>query len=167
MARAALNAQPETHLRNAQEELREEHVEIALYSRIETFAQEVGDRDTATLVKTIRRDEERMAKYLGVYTIVKPAADTGWASARTLSFAGVCVALLAAFLVRERLQARLADRDRARLPGDRRRRRRVASARGRRPCRRGRARRARTRADCGVLRKRMRAAPPGRMYRRP
>ena len=63
-ARAALTAQPETHLRNAQEELREEHVEIALYSRIETFAQEVGDRDTATLVKTIRRDEERMAKYL-------------------------------------------------------------------------------------------------------
>jgi ferritin-like metal-binding protein YciE len=63
-ARAALTAQPETHLRNAQEELREEHVEIALYSRIETFAQEVGDRDTVTLVKTIRRDEERMAKYL-------------------------------------------------------------------------------------------------------
>ena len=41
------------------------------------------------------------ALMLGVYTIVKPAADTGWASARTLSFAGVCVALLAAFLVRE------------------------------------------------------------------
>src|SRR5581483_2373646 len=49
---------------NAQEELREEHVEIALYSRIETFANEVGDKETAQLVKRIRRDEERMAKFL-------------------------------------------------------------------------------------------------------
>jgi ferritin-like metal-binding protein YciE len=63
--RAAVTEQAETHLRNAQEELREEHVEIALYSRIETFATEVGDRDTAKLAAGIRRDEERMAKYLG------------------------------------------------------------------------------------------------------
>ena len=63
-ARAAVTAQAETHLRNAQEELREEHVEIALYSRLEAFANEVGDRDTAQLAKTIRRDEERMAKFL-------------------------------------------------------------------------------------------------------
>src|SRR5579859_1033554 len=63
-ARAAVTQQPETHLRNAQEELREEHVEIAIYSRIETFATEVGDRETAQLVRSIRRDEERMAKYL-------------------------------------------------------------------------------------------------------
>jgi len=63
-ARAAITSQPETHLRNAQEELREEHVEIAIYSRIVTFAQEVGDRETATLAKGIRRDEERMAKFL-------------------------------------------------------------------------------------------------------
>jgi ferritin-like metal-binding protein YciE len=62
--RAAITEQAETHLRNAQEELREEHVEIALYSRIETFATEVGDRDTARLAAGIRRDEERMAKYL-------------------------------------------------------------------------------------------------------
>ena len=40
--RAALTDQAETHLRNAQEELREENVEIALYRRIETFAIEVG-----------------------------------------------------------------------------------------------------------------------------
>ena len=53
-----------THLRNAQEELREEHVEIAIYSRIVTFAEEVRDRDTARLAKAIRRDEERMAKFL-------------------------------------------------------------------------------------------------------
>jgi ferritin-like metal-binding protein YciE len=63
-ARAAVTSQAETHLRNAQEELREEHVEIALYNRIETFATAVGDKDTAQLARTIRRDEERMAKFL-------------------------------------------------------------------------------------------------------
>lgn len=63
-ARALLTAQAETHLRNAEDELREEHVEIALYTRIEAFATEVGDRDTAQLARAIRRDEERMAKYL-------------------------------------------------------------------------------------------------------
>jgi ferritin-like metal-binding protein YciE len=63
-ARAAITNQAETHLRNAQEELREEHVEIALYSRIEAFASEVGDRETALLARAIKRDEERMAKYL-------------------------------------------------------------------------------------------------------
>jgi ferritin-like metal-binding protein YciE len=63
-ARAAISPQAETHLRNAEEELREEHVEIALYTRIETLAVEVGDRDTAQLAKSIRRDEERMAKFL-------------------------------------------------------------------------------------------------------
>jgi ferritin-like metal-binding protein YciE len=62
--RALVTSQPETHLRNAQEELREEHVEIAIYMRIETFATEVGDRDSARLAKGIRADEERMAKYL-------------------------------------------------------------------------------------------------------
>jgi ferritin-like metal-binding protein YciE len=64
VARAMVTHQPETHLRNAQEELREEHVEIALYARIETFATEVGDKETAQLAKRIGREEERMAKYL-------------------------------------------------------------------------------------------------------
>src|ERR1700757_2215854 len=63
-ARAVVSEQAETHLRNAQEELREEQVEIALYTRLETFATEVGDKDTAQLVKRIRREEERMAKFL-------------------------------------------------------------------------------------------------------
>ena len=63
-ARAAITEKAETHLRNAQEELREEHVEIALYNRLETFADEVGDRETAQLARSIRRDEERMAKFL-------------------------------------------------------------------------------------------------------
>ena len=63
-ARALITQQAETHLRNAQEELREEHVEIALYTRIETLATEVGDKETAQLARSIRRDEERMAKFL-------------------------------------------------------------------------------------------------------
>jgi EmrB/QacA subfamily drug resistance transporter len=41
------------------------------------------------------------ALMLGVYTIVKPAADFGWGSGRTLAFGAVSLALLAAFIVRE------------------------------------------------------------------
>jgi ferritin-like metal-binding protein YciE len=63
-ARALVTEQSAMHVRNAQEELREEHVEIAIYTRIETFAIAVGDRETAQLAKRIRREEERMAKYL-------------------------------------------------------------------------------------------------------
>src|SRR5437588_11817358 len=63
-ARALVTDQSETHLRNAQEELREEHVEIAIYSRIEALATEVGDRESAQLARAVRRDEERMAKFL-------------------------------------------------------------------------------------------------------
>jgi ferritin-like metal-binding protein YciE len=64
VARALVTEQAETHVRNAQEELREEHVEIAIYLRVETLATEVGDRDTAVLARRLRREEERMAKYL-------------------------------------------------------------------------------------------------------
>jgi ferritin-like metal-binding protein YciE len=66
VARALLTEQAETHLRQAQEELREEHVEIALYSRIEAFAEQVGDGDSVQLARRIRREEERMAKFLSV-----------------------------------------------------------------------------------------------------
>jgi EmrB/QacA subfamily drug resistance transporter len=38
---------------------------------------------------------------LGVYTIVKPAADYGWGSARTLGLGALSLALLAAFVARE------------------------------------------------------------------
>jgi EmrB/QacA subfamily drug resistance transporter len=38
---------------------------------------------------------------LGVYTIVKPAADYGWGSGRTLALGAGALALLAAFVVRE------------------------------------------------------------------
>jgi ferritin-like metal-binding protein YciE len=64
VVRALVTEQSETHLRNAQEELREEQVEIAIYLRIETLASAVGDRDTEVLARRIRREEERMAKYL-------------------------------------------------------------------------------------------------------
>jgi ferritin-like metal-binding protein YciE len=64
VARAMVTEQSETHVRNAQEELREEQVEIALYLRIETLASQVGDRDSEVLARRIRREEERMAKYL-------------------------------------------------------------------------------------------------------
>jgi ferritin-like metal-binding protein YciE len=64
VARALVTEQAETHVRNAQEELREEQVEIAIYTRIEAFADAVGDKETAQLAKRIRREEERMAKFL-------------------------------------------------------------------------------------------------------
>ncbi|MCU1657131.1 MAG: drug resistance transporter, EmrB/QacA subfamily [Pseudonocardiales bacterium] len=38
---------------------------------------------------------------LGVYTIVKPAADYGWSSARTLTFGAASLVLLVGFVVRE------------------------------------------------------------------
>ncbi len=41
------------------------------------------------------------ALMLGVYTIVKPAADYGWGAGRTLALAAATLVLLAAFLVRE------------------------------------------------------------------
>ena len=48
MARALVSAQADTHLRNAQDELREEHTEIAIYTRIEVLASRGrGSRDGA------------------------------------------------------------------------------------------------------------------------
>jgi EmrB/QacA subfamily drug resistance transporter len=41
------------------------------------------------------------ALMLGVYTIVKPAADYGWGAGQTLALGGVSLALLAAFIARE------------------------------------------------------------------
>jgi EmrB/QacA subfamily drug resistance transporter len=41
------------------------------------------------------------ALMLGVYTIVKPAADYGWGAGRTLALGAAAVALLVAFVVRE------------------------------------------------------------------
>jgi ferritin-like metal-binding protein YciE len=51
-------------LKNARTEYSEEHHEIAGYASIEALAETVGDRETAKLARSIRRDEERMASYL-------------------------------------------------------------------------------------------------------
>jgi ferritin-like metal-binding protein YciE len=63
-ARASGAGAEEAQVRVAQAQLREEHFEIALYTAIEAFAEEVGDADTAKLAKAILRDEQRTAKFL-------------------------------------------------------------------------------------------------------
>ena len=51
-------------LKNAKTEYQDEAEEIATYTAILTFAEAVGDRDTAKLAKAIIREEERMASFL-------------------------------------------------------------------------------------------------------
>jgi ferritin-like metal-binding protein YciE len=57
-------SEQEKELRNAKTEFSSEAEEIALYTAIQTMAEAVGDKDTAQLAKSIKRDEERMASYL-------------------------------------------------------------------------------------------------------
>ena len=57
-------SEPEKMLKNAKTEYWNEFEEIATYTAIETLADEVGDRETARLARSIRRDEERMARFL-------------------------------------------------------------------------------------------------------
>jgi ferritin-like metal-binding protein YciE len=54
----------EKMLKNAKTEYSEEHEEIATYTALETLAEAVGDKETAKLARGIRREEERMAKFL-------------------------------------------------------------------------------------------------------
>jgi ferritin-like metal-binding protein YciE len=54
----------EKMLKNAKTEYSEEFQEIATYTAIETLAETVGDKETAKLARGIRREEERMAKFL-------------------------------------------------------------------------------------------------------
>ncbi|MEA2363938.1 MAG: hypothetical protein QOD71_3083 [Thermoleophilaceae bacterium] len=54
----------EKMLKNAKTEYSNEFEEIAQYTAIETLADTVGDKDTAKLARGIRREEERMAKFL-------------------------------------------------------------------------------------------------------
>ncbi|HYH57957.1 MAG TPA: DUF892 family protein [Thermoleophilaceae bacterium] len=51
-------------LKNAKSQYWNEFEEIATYYAIETVAEFVGDKETHDLAKSIRRDEERMARYL-------------------------------------------------------------------------------------------------------
>jgi ferritin-like metal-binding protein YciE len=54
----------EKMLKNAKTEYFNEHEEIATYLAIEVLAEKVGDRETTKLAKQIRREEERMARFL-------------------------------------------------------------------------------------------------------
>ena len=54
----------ETMLRNARAEFADEAQEIATYIAIDSLATTVGDKTTAKLARDIRRDEERMQKFL-------------------------------------------------------------------------------------------------------
>ena len=51
-------------LKNAKTEYSEEAEEIATYTAIETLADTVGDRETAKVARGIRREEERMQRFL-------------------------------------------------------------------------------------------------------
>jgi ferritin-like metal-binding protein YciE len=52
-------------LKNAKTEYFNEAEEIATYTSIEVLADAIGDKETAKLARAIRREEERMQKYLG------------------------------------------------------------------------------------------------------
>lgn len=54
----------EKMLKNAKTEYFNEHEEIATYIGIETLAESLGDTDTAKMARSIRREEERMARFL-------------------------------------------------------------------------------------------------------
>jgi ferritin-like metal-binding protein YciE len=66
----------EKMLKNAKTQYWNEHEEIATYTAIETLAESVGDKETAKLARAIRRDEERMAKFLEgqIKTLTKAVA---------------------------------------------------------------------------------------------
>jgi ferritin-like metal-binding protein YciE len=58
------SGEQEKMLKNAKTEYFNEQEEVATYLALETFATKVGDRETAKLAFDIRREEERMAKFL-------------------------------------------------------------------------------------------------------
>lgn len=58
------SGEQETMLKNAKTQYSTEHEEISTYLAIEVFAERVSDKETAKLVRGIRREEERMAKFL-------------------------------------------------------------------------------------------------------
>jgi ferritin-like metal-binding protein YciE len=58
------SGEQEKMLKNAKTEYFSEHEEISTYLAIETFAKKVNDKETARLARDIRREEERMAKFL-------------------------------------------------------------------------------------------------------
>ena len=58
------SGEQEKMLKNAKTQFTAEQEEISTYLALEVFATKVGDTETAKLARDIRRDEERMAKFL-------------------------------------------------------------------------------------------------------
>ena len=58
------SGEQEKLLKNAKTQFTAEQEEISTYLALETFATRVNDAETAKLARDIRRDEERMAKFL-------------------------------------------------------------------------------------------------------
>ena len=58
------SGEAEKMLKNAKTQFVAEQEEISTYLAIETFANKVGDKETASLARTIRKEEERMARFL-------------------------------------------------------------------------------------------------------
>jgi ferritin-like metal-binding protein YciE len=58
------SGEQEKLLKNAKTQYTAEQEEISTYLAIEVFATKVGDSETAKLARDIRREEERMAKFL-------------------------------------------------------------------------------------------------------
>jgi ferritin-like metal-binding protein YciE len=58
------SGEQEKLLKNAKTQFTAEQEEISTYLAIETFATKVGDSETAKLARDIRREEQRMAKFL-------------------------------------------------------------------------------------------------------
>jgi ferritin-like metal-binding protein YciE len=58
------SGEQETMLKNAKTQYFNEHEEISTYLALETFATKVKDSETAKLARDIRKEEERMAKFL-------------------------------------------------------------------------------------------------------
>src|ERR1700760_531964 len=58
------DGEQEKLLKNAKTQFTAEQEEISTYLALEVFATKVGDSETAKLARDIRREEERMAKFL-------------------------------------------------------------------------------------------------------
>jgi len=58
------SGEQEKLLKNAKTQFTAEQEEISTYLALEVFARKVGDTETANLARDIRREEERMAKFL-------------------------------------------------------------------------------------------------------
>lgn len=58
------SGEAEKMLKNAKTQYVSEQEEISTYLALETFATKVGDKETAKLAREIRKDEERMARFL-------------------------------------------------------------------------------------------------------